>query len=177
MKNILTGRKLFKMFATVALAGALLPAAFADKADLDEGAIIRDIERLAIEYAYAIDAADFEKVAELFAEDGVWELLGRRLEGRDAMVEFVQGWAQRNRQGISSRMAVDNHLIDIVDNNHATGRAYLTLYSFKSAPALNDSLAPVFFTIAEDEYVRTPEGWRFQTRRIIDSAKIAPTPE
>lgn len=154
-------------------------AAFAITAHADDQ-LLHDkdaIERLSIEYAYAIDAADFDAVAGLFAEDGVWDLLDRRLEGHDQIIEFGGGWARRNRQGVTQRMVVDNLLIDIRDDNTATGRAYLTLYAFKQAPAISDSLEPVFFSIAEDEYVHTGEGWKFKSRKIIDSAKKAPTPD
>src|SRR5215211_758680 len=46
----------------------------------------RDCERLMVDYARRLDLGEPERVAELFTDDGVWEMTGRlRFEGKDQL--------------------------------------------------------------------------------------------
>jgi hypothetical protein len=60
-----------------------------------------------------------------------------------------------------------NTRIEVIDRDHAKGTAYLTMHRFDPAhPETIKSLAPVLAGVMNDEYVRTPQGWRFKQRKL-----------
>jgi ketosteroid isomerase-like protein len=73
------------------------------------------IRQLASRYAIALDARDLDTLVDLFVDD---VRVGRDTYGRDALRDnFVQ---QLRPLGVSI-LQVTNHVIDVVDADHATG--------------------------------------------------------
>ena len=88
------------------------------------------------------------------------------MSGREAI---AKGFSRR--QGAARRMSrhvCNNLLVDIVDENNATGFVYLTLFRHDGEPGRSVSPSDVPDIIGEnrDTFVRTAEGWRFKRREI-----------
>ena len=124
--------------------------------------------KLVTRYTHWVDLGEAERVAELFARDGVWEFEETRFEGRDAvrgMFRARQAMSERRSRHICSNLA-----IDVIDPQHATGLVYLCLYrhDFESG-APTDGLAPSGPPVAvgqyRDQFICSEEGWRFALRR------------
>jgi ketosteroid isomerase-like protein len=108
------------------------------------------IRRLLAEYCHAIDGGDSEGWAGLFTEDGVFDLGGSALVGREALAKFAASVPPGGRH------VVVNELIDI-DGDEASVRAYLFL--FAGSPA-----AVATRGTYDDKLQRGPDGWRFARR-------------
>jgi ketosteroid isomerase-like protein len=128
----------------------------------------RDCERLMVDYARRLDLGQPERVAELFTDDGVWEMPGRlRFEGKDQLRAAFS--TRMVASGRTARHVVTNVAIDVVAPGEATGFCYLINYRHDSptgnpedpAPAE----APMYVGQYHDRFVRTAEGWRFKYRR------------
>jgi hypothetical protein len=128
----------------------------------------RDCERLIVEYARRLDLGEPERVAELFADDGVWEMPGRlRFEGR---AELEAAFPTRmDKPGRTARHVVTNVAIDVVSRDEATGFCYLINYRHDSPTGEPETPAPaegpMYVGQYHDRFVRTAEGWRFKYRR------------
>ena len=127
------------------------------------------IEDLAVAYAYAVDAiGDSEGVANLFTEDGVYDVSGFGLGefvGRGAIRAFFDGAFEA--------MASNAHMLSnfrIAEYRHdtATADAYMHAYSLGKDGKLLDLKALYRFDVA-----RTADGWkiaRFAMRLMIPPA-------
>lgn len=112
-----------------------------------------------MEYTHLVDGGEAAAVADLFAADGVWSSGPARYEGRDAI---RAAFARRQASDRTSRHVCTNLRIDVVDDDHATGLVYLTLYRFDGdGPGRPD---PDLVGEYRDAFVRTTEGWRFAER-------------
>jgi hypothetical protein len=132
--------------------------------DLERLAIERECEALSNSYAHYLDFVDADGLAGLFAEDGVWFPSGRRLEGPNAIHDY---WAAQAGRPYVTRHVMSNTRIEVIDRDHAKGTAYLTMYRFDPAhPETIKSLEPALLGMMTDEYVRTPQGWRFKQRKL-----------
>jgi uncharacterized protein (TIGR02246 family) len=92
--------------------------------ELDARESIRD---LVARYNANGDAGRFDAMLELFAEDAVLEVPGRRIEGRAAIRAFFEGVARG--EGGRPRVRVLRHFtathqIDLVSRTEAHGRCY-----------------------------------------------------
>jgi hypothetical protein len=141
----------------------------------------RDIEwdcsRLCVEYARRVDFKDYEGFAALFAEDGILEA-GVRVQGR---ATILKGLKQRDEK-LRSRHVMTNIAIDVVDDEHATGIAYLSLHRHVGPESDGDAPVPLAgpFLVGHyvDAFVRTAEGWRFAERVLhMDFLHAAPSAE
>lgn len=76
-------------------------------------------------------------------------------------------WAAQASRPYVTRHAITNTRIEFLDADHARGTAYLQMYRFDPKhPETIKSLEPVLLGLFHDEYVRTPEGWRFKSRTL-----------
>jgi len=134
--------------------------------DIQRLLIERECERLINQYCLFVDFGEASRIAELFTENGWWENESIRMEGREGIRRNFS-----HREGVTrrtSRHLCTNVLIDVIDEDHATGVCYLINYRHDSPtgtaeyPAPSD--APKFVGEYRDTFVRTPEGWRFATR-------------
>ena len=125
---------------------------------------IEQIKQLKVRYALACDN-DYEPdtLAAMFTEDAVWDggFMGYA-EGREAIRKF---FANAPNLVEFSVHGISNPLIEI-DGDRATGRWYLD----QPMAMKGTELAYWFCAQYEDEYVRTPEGWKFQKVHVIARA-------
>lgn len=131
------------------------------------------IQQLVSKYAYAIDECTNKgyDYADLYAPDGVFRTSrgGKVLNtfaGRERLAEAARGgmadcqdvpWA-----GIVHVMA--NHVIEPVPGG-ATGKVYLIAIGLDGVPGKVEAQGRY-----DDQYVRTPQGWRFKSRTHVLAA-------
>lgn len=128
-----------------------------------------EIRQLVARYAYAVDTgADAGAVyASLFTKDGAFvDRTGREITGPKALAEL----ARRNARGPQSAFHfIVNHVIEPSPRG-ATGRQYLLQLRIGETGRPNDVFGGGTY---DDEYEKTPEGWRFRRRRYVPSEGTA----
>jgi ketosteroid isomerase-like protein len=111
------------------------------------------IRQLVARYALFVDTRNLTALAELFVPDVV---VGRHGTGRAALAEsFRTGLA-----GLGfTILSVATHVIDLVDDSHATGEVYCTGEIDRDGVLLRQKI------LYRDEYRRIDgDGWRFVRR-------------
>jgi len=94
--------------------------------DLQRLLIERECERLVTLYCHHVDHGEAAKIADLFSEDGVWAAPGVRMEGQE---QLRKGFGSREANTARmSRHVCNNLLLEVIDDDHAEGTVYLTLY-------------------------------------------------
>ena len=138
--------------------------------DVSERVLIeRECERLVTLYCHYVDHGEAERIAELFAKDGVWRSPQVTMNGKE---ELRRGFrARQQNQRRMSRHVCNNLLIDVIDADNATGCVYLTLYRHdgKEGRALSPLPGPEMVGEYRDRFVRTADGWRFADRKAAIS--------
>lgn len=130
--------------------------------------IERDCERLVYTYCHVIDHGEAARVAELFALNGTWRSAEGAREGRPAIAAAFQ--ARQDNSGRISRHVCSTVLIEVIDADTARGLTYVTLYRHdgpagrRAAPLEG---LPEIVGEYRDTFVRTPDGWRFNTRDVV----------
>jgi ketosteroid isomerase-like protein len=134
--------------------------------DMERMLIERACARLVTEYCHFVDHGEAAKIASQFTDDGVWASPQDTRSGRDAIAKSF-GKRQDNAARMS-RHVCTNLLIDVIDENNATGVVYLTLYRHDGDPArrVSPTDAPDIIGEYRDTFVRTSNGWRFKRREI-----------
>ncbi len=111
-------------------------------------------------YADAVCRNDGADWAATWTDDGVWDLGGREVVGREAITEMWEqemgGYAAVLHRYENSAATLDD------DAGTGTGRAYVTEVL---KPA--DDTALVMHGYYDDEYHRTDDGWRFSRRTLV----------
>jgi hypothetical protein len=129
-----------------------------------------DIQQLVSSYAYGLDGNtdNGATYASLFAPGGIF---GRpRTEGRDNLAAL----ANREPHGAKYvRHFITNHVIEPAPGG-AIGREYAVIID------INESGEPGRIFLGgryDDEYVKTPQGWKFKTRTFTPSrVDVQPPP-
>ncbi len=117
-------------------------------------AIEADCARLIALYANRNDAADWEGVVALYAEQGLMTrptAPDAPIVGRAAILAAFQSRPPRKTRHVCS-----NVVIEVLSASEATGESAMVLFQPEGAP-----LAGSF----RDRFVLTAEGWRFAERR------------
>lgn len=120
---------------------------------------IEEISKLKARYCNYVDGGwdrpthDYDGVASIFTEDGVWEAIPTiRAETREGIREYF-----RKAQDISLAFhRITNPIIE-VDGDQATGNWHVLV-----ALTHPNGKAVWIGGIYNDEFVRTPEGWKFK---------------
>ena len=121
----------------------------------------RAIERLTYEYALRNDLFDVEGMMELWAPDGVFDMTAFGMRSHDGHAA-VRAYFEKEREVLSHIMHVtSNHLVE-VDGDEAAGTAYFLAVAVTRQG--NENQARGYY---DDRYVRTPDGWRFRSRRTV----------
>lgn len=100
---------------------------------------------------------DADDWAATWAEDGVWELLGRRITGRAAI---RAAWEQAMHGFAFVGFFVQPGVLTL-DRDRASGRVFTNELLVGTGGARRLSVGRY-----EDDYVRTSNGWRFAIRRF-----------
>lgn len=131
--------------------------------DLDQLSARESIRDLVARYNLYGDTGRLEEMAGLFAPDGVLEHreAGSSTEhvGPDGVLAFVRAYAEQlGASGASTPVfhSVGTHVIDLIDADHADGRAYVQMLG---ADGLEE------WGHYRDQYRREAGSWRFARRR------------
>ena len=117
---------------------------------IDDTASERACERLVLDFAYFSDRRDYESLADLFVTDGAMiRPSGDPLIGREAIIESYQS----RGAGRITRHVCTNIRITLESANRPEAH-----FGIKAD-------ARQLIGEFEDEFVRTTEGWRIESRR------------
>jgi 3-phenylpropionate/cinnamic acid dioxygenase small subunit len=125
---------------------------------LDDGAIRSLIARI----AHLADSGEVEDYVDCFTVDACWDMPGGPRRGRS---EIRSGSQERRAAGdagpgSATRHAVGTMAVD-VDGDRARATSYFQFFiRTRTTPQLR------LMGQYDDEFVRTPEGWRVARRRI-----------
>lgn len=118
-------------------------------------------------YSHVYDAGDCEGWASLFTEDGVWEYFAAgaaepstRLVGHEAMRDFCATRFSSRRDGWTYAHHQSGVLFDDLSADTARTRTMVVITLQRPGEP------PRLFSTGtyRDEWVKTPEGWRFKHR-------------
>ncbi len=139
--------------------------------EIDQLVVERAAERVIVKLWSALDSADFEGVANSFADDGVWHRQGKQLAGpagvRAAMTE--------RPKSARTRHLITNALVDAVDENNAEMQFYLTVYHHTAEPADAPPPAPapmnvpLTVALAKASLRKNASGWKIHELNSADT--------
>jgi 3-phenylpropionate/cinnamic acid dioxygenase small subunit len=120
---------------------------------------IEQIQRLIFLYGHVIDDKEWDRLDEIFAEDGSFEIEGTQhsVSGFEALDKFMRG--------ITHPLA---HFSTNVMIDHEDGADVATARVKLFAPRANGTSALATY---HDTIIRTDKGWRFQ-RRLVKVADL-----
>lgn len=125
-------------------------------------------QKLVHEYANLIDAYDYERFMELWADDAEWILYGKSARGLANIRATLL--ARPSRSVV--RHLVSNLVVDMDSPDHATGWCYAIAYRADGYRGVRPAplTPPRFLVDYRDEYVRVPgRGWLFRRRDIVSA--------
>jgi len=125
-------------------------------ASLSELADRLAIRELTARYNRAFDDVDPDAYARVFTEDGVLEVDGEPIAGREALIETVRATGY----GI---VHITSDAIVAIDGDAAVQECTLLTARRAQDRSENAFLATGRY---RDELVRTPDGWRFKRRSV-----------
>ena len=114
-----------------------------------------EIRQLAARYALALDSRDVATMVSLFVDDVE---TGDGRVGREALAEWFDPILRPYR---TTFHIIGNHIIDVIDESHATGVVYC-----RPEHEVGD-LWVVMPMQYWDRYERQADGWRFRSRRPV----------
>lgn len=120
------------------------------------------IEALVTEYAWILDHRQWHEVSGLCTDDVELDIRRRKIIGRDGVAAWAEERSLKKRRKTQHQMTLlrlEHAAQDVVK-----GTAALVLHVAKSGgPGSYVDLVGEY----EDEYVRTPDGWRFRRRKLV----------
>jgi hypothetical protein len=139
-----------------------------------------ELERMQIEwecgrlikaYCNHVDERNYEAFIALFTEDARWETQsGGYMQGHS---EF-RAYLERRSATSLVRHVSTNALVEAIDDTHARGQSYITLFRDSDYNGIGTSaqIAPVLVGEYHDTYIRKDGQWFFESRftKIIFSA-------
>jgi 3-phenylpropionate/cinnamic acid dioxygenase small subunit len=122
------------------------------------------IADLVTEYAWLLDHRRWQEVAGLCTDDAVLTIRGREIRGHAGLAEWAEHRAVNKARRTQHQMTL-LRLEPSEDADLVTGTAALVLHVAKAGYG-----GTYVDLIGEyrDEYVRTPEGWRFRRRHLVE---------
>ena len=126
--------------------------------------IEHDCARIAYRFTHIIDRGNASEVAQLFTEQGVFEVPGASMNGREAIRQQFKG---REGSHKLSRHVCTNMVIDVIDEDHAEGLCYMTLYKYEPGHAIDGPAplnGPAYVGNYLDQYLRVEGEWKFSQR-------------
>lgn len=120
-----------------------------------------DCENLVVQLTHAQDHDQAERAAALFIEGGVWVRSGVEHKGREAIIASFD----RGGREVVVRHIVSSCLVEPAGPDRATAVTYYLAYvSTQASGPVRRLETPASMGEWRDEFVRTPDGWRFSRR-------------
>jgi len=124
------------------------------------------IQDLVFSYNHALDDRDPQLVASLFAADAA---VGDKSGAEAIMEAFRQTWAK-----FTVLHHLTSNVVVHIDGDRASGRSKSMVFRGDAAVATAESPTYVSY---EDEFIRTPDGWRFLSRNFTAHPATPPRAE
>ena len=131
-------------------------------------------------YCTHLDRWEVDIFLDLFLPDGVWRRIAPEptihLAGREA----IRGFFNRRPTQSDARHLVINPVIEVIDADHARGTSFGLVVRGPKNP---DGSLPVPMRGLEllveyrDDFVRTPDGWRFRQREMLRLIDVEAKPK
>jgi hypothetical protein len=130
---------------------------------IERAAIGWECERLIHLYAMLNDAGDFQAMAEMFTEDGVFARPTQAdvpIRGKAAILA-----AYTSRPPRFTRHLITSVVVTVEDEDNARAHSYLSLYTGQAGPDLPRLAEPVsLIGDFKDRFVRKEGVWKFSER-------------
>lgn len=149
--------------------------------DVDRMLIEHECRKLMILYCHHLDHSSPEGFAGIYTEDAMYKpaALPEPIHGRPAILEWAEAYP-KDRLGRHLSM---NQLVEVVDQDHATGRSYAVVFREPNPRdgVLSARVTPRSVVEYFDEFRRTPQGWRiasryYQVQFMEESEEVRPLP-
>ncbi|PRA33834.1 nuclear transport factor 2 family protein [Pseudomonas poae] len=135
--------------------------------DLNRLVSLEAIRTLRMRYCHYLDANRMDALAQLFTEDAVCHVAGAGWTGRDAikagLSQAFVDFDTEQRGQYPFLHAVSNHWIEMLDDDHAEGRCYLTDWVTQRPAGENPLL---LLGVYVDEYRRVDGKWLISHTRL-----------
>lgn len=129
------------------------------------------IQDLVARYNHTLDGGDYAGFLDCWAEDAVFEGLGRRFETKAQLKVFVDAYEKDFRQRYSGLKHFTVNVLSEIDGDRATSTAYLQLVRTGSKGVV------IIFTARYEDELRCVDGrWLFTRRKLHQDMPPAGTP-
>ena len=124
-------------------------------------------EKLIAEYCHLVDFGNASAIADLFTAGGYWSGPGVEMIGQD---QIRAGFSARQDVTRSQSRHLFTTVLVRVEGDEATSLCYLLNFRHDSPTGVAESPAPAglpkYVGEYHDQFVRTSDGWRFESRRF-----------
>jgi hypothetical protein len=116
------------------------------------------IRELPQRYCDCVWRGDVDGIVKLFADDGVFTIVGNQRENTNKGKAELQKTYKAGLANLTPRPYIHNHVIDLQGNGRATGRCYVELRD------ASNNLSWLGTGYYHDQYVKVGDDWKFQSR-------------
>jgi ketosteroid isomerase-like protein len=138
---------------------------------IERAAIAWECERLIHLYAMLNDAGDFEAMAEMFTDDGLFARPSQAdvlIRGKAAILA-----AYSSRPPRFTRHLITSVVVTVEDADNACAHSYLTLHTGQAGEGLPRPAEPAYLIgDFKDRLVRSKDVWKFSDRRGSLALKV-----
>jgi len=117
------------------------------------------IRELPQRYCDCVWRGDVDGIVSLFADDGVFTIIGNNRETTNKGRVELQKTYKAGLASLTPRPYIHNHVIELTGNDRASGRCYVELRD------ASNNLSWLGTGYYHDEYVKVGDTWKFQSRR------------
>lgn len=131
--------------------------------EAEREAIKRACEEVNIAYARHVDFREMDALIDTFTVDCELEAMGQKMNGHKGLIKFMEDRPASRK----SLHVLTNIWVNVLDADRAEGKTYFLNFrndAVASGPAPHTT--PVMVGYMDDNYARTPGGWKFSRRRI-----------
>ncbi|BBC30966.1 hypothetical protein SGFS_022600 [Streptomyces graminofaciens] len=128
--------------------------------------------RLVVAFAHHLDHREFDRVAALFTDDGVWDRHGERLEGPEQILALLE---QRPLTQLERHVMTTIHVTQLSPDECAS-TSYAMIFRAETAPGRPAAVqGPVAVGDFHDRFRLTDSGWKLSFRTSEPVFVIRPT--
>jgi ketosteroid isomerase-like protein len=122
----------------------------------DDKMAIQELSNVHVKY---LDAHDVDAWANCWLPDGKFIATYGTFEGHEAIKEFIRGHIKAGKED-GARHVLTNYVIDADGDDRATVYSLVVKIQVEKPPFIIAS------GVYNDVVVRTPEGWKFESRQL-----------
>ncbi len=119
------------------------------------------IRELSDRYCDCIWRKDLDALVSLFTDDGAFIVEGVEREAISHGRARLKKVYQKSLDELDPRLFIHTHIMDFIDENRATGRCYVEVFSAKI------EMRRIGLGYYDDEYAKVKDKWKFARRRYF----------